>query len=184
LIELDGEYYYVRTSGAVATGYYYVNKPNGLLEAGFYTFDEDGKMIRETAKNGVVDGFYYIDGVIQEGAGLIELDGEYYYVRTSGAVATGYYYVNKPNGLLEAGFYTFGEDGKMIRETAKNGVIDGYYYIDGVMQVGTGLIEIDGDYYYVRSNGAVATGEYWVYRTNDLVSEGMYTFDSDGKMIR
>ena len=52
------------------------------------------------------------------------------------------------------------------------------------MQVGTGLIEIDGDYYYVRSNGAVATGEYWVYRTNDLVSEGMYTFDSDGKMIR
>ena len=41
----DTTYYYVRTNGVIATGEYYVWTPNGYMDAGTYTFAEDGKMI-------------------------------------------------------------------------------------------------------------------------------------------
>ena len=57
-----------------------------------------------------------MDGVLT-GAGLIRLDGDYYYVKTStGEVVHGKsYWVTATNGLLPAGLYSFGADGKMIR---------------------------------------------------------------------
>ena len=44
---------------------------------------------------------------------------------------------------------------------------------------------VDGYYYYVRtSSGEVVTGRsYWVTYTNDLMDEGNYTFDAQGRMI-
>ena len=49
-------------------------------------------------------------------AGLIELDGSYYYVRTSnGEVVHGRsYWVTVTNGLLPEGMYRFADDGRMI----------------------------------------------------------------------
>lgn len=47
LIEIDGDIYYVRSNYQLATGRYYVGgKTNGLLPAGYYTFDSDGKLIK------------------------------------------------------------------------------------------------------------------------------------------
>ena len=109
LIEIDGKYYYVKSSGQLATGQYYVTRPNGLVEAGIYQFDETtGEML--TPKNGIIeeeDGLYYYVNGVRTPAGLIEVDGKYYYVKSSGQLATGRYYVTRPNGLMAAGWYDF-----------------------------------------------------------------------------
>ena len=122
LIEIDGSYYYVRTSGEVVHGRnYWITKTNGLMGERSYQFAEDGKMIdpeiKNLSKNGIVaeDGslYYYKDGV-RYYAGLIEIDGSYYYVRTSGEVVHGCnYWITKTNGLMPEKSYTFGADGKM-----------------------------------------------------------------------
>ncbi len=193
LVEVDGNYYYIRSGGYAATGRYWVTTTNGITEEGFYDFGEDGKMLAQpSVKNGIYyeNGFYYyyVDGAIGYSAGLVEVDGSYYYIRTGGYAATGRYWVTITNGLLPEGFYTFGEDGKMVEETkAKNGIYYEkglyYYYVDDAIRYGAGLVEVDGSYYYIRTGGYAATGRYWVSVTNGLVPEGYYTFGEDGKMI-
>ncbi len=71
-------------------------------------------------KNGIIkeDGrlvFYKDD--IPFHAGVVEIDGEVYYVGRHGKVATGQHVVHKEmsNGLLERGTYTFDEEGKLIK---------------------------------------------------------------------
>ena len=88
----------------------------GLIPAGVYTFAEDGKMVIEAAKNGIVDGKYYVDGVLMKSVGIVKLGNDYYYITDSGKVYVGKITVaaSKTNGLISAGVYTFAEDGKMI----------------------------------------------------------------------
>ncbi len=231
LVQVDGDYFYFRTSTgtAVKDRTYWITVTNDLLPSGQYTFDETGKMInppdggeveepdpptdpeKPEIKNGIVSEngslYYYVDGVLT-GAGLIQLDGDYYYVRTSsGEVIHGRtYWVTATNGLLPSAQYTFDETGKMINPPdggeveepdpptdpeepeIKNGIVSEngslYYYVDGVL-TGAGLIQLDGDYYYVRtSNGEVVHGRtYWVTATNGLLPSAQYTFADDGKMI-
>ncbi len=45
LIEVDGDYYYINSSCKAVTGKYWVNTTNGLMPAGYYNFDTNGKMI-------------------------------------------------------------------------------------------------------------------------------------------
>ena len=64
----------------------------------------------------IIDGHYYIKGILQKGLGLVEFEGDYYYVKTAGDLATGYYYVNNPgNTGMAKGYYTFGDDYKMVK---------------------------------------------------------------------
>ena len=232
LVRIDGDYYYFRTSTstAVKARAYWITVTNGLLPTGQYTFDADGKMVNPPivtpdpdpspepgVKNGIVaeNGslYYYVDGVLT-GVGLIRLNGDYYYVKTSNCevVHGRSYWVTDTNGLLPAGPYTFGTDGKMINPPVvdptpdpdpepeptpdpdptpdvKNGIVaeNGslYYYEDGVL-TGAGLIRLNGDYYYVKtSNCEVVHGRsYWVTDTNGLLPAGPYTFGADGKMVK
>ena len=203
LMLIDGYYYYARTStGAfVRNQSYWVSKTNGLLEEGIYNFDNEGRIVfpeEQEKKNGIVSEngslYYYVDGVLT-GAGLIQLNGGYYYVKTStGEVIHGKsYWVTATNGLMPIGKYTFDSDGKMIDPPTPGPVKDGivaengslYYYIDGVL-TGAGLVQIDDDYYYVRtSNGEVIHGRsYWVTATNGLLPAGLYRFADDGKLIK
>lgn len=197
LIKLNGDYYYANSKGKlIVSQSYYCSRTNGLMEEGTYKFDENGKMIIEpSGQNGIVaeNGslYYYVDGKLTY-AGLIEIDGSYYYVKTSGEVVHGKkYWISRTNDLMPEGSYTFADDGKMldpkIKDTAKNGIIaeDGslYYYKDGFRYY-AGLIEIDGSYYYVKTSGEVIHGRsYWISKTNGLMAEGSYTFADDGKMI-
>ena len=118
-------------------------------------------------------------------AGLIEIEGDYYYINSSCKAVTGEYYVNKNNGLMESDMYTFDENGRMV--IAKNGIVeeDGvkYYYENG-KKVYAGLTQINGDYYYVNKDGKVITGDYYVEKTNNLMEKGIYSFDENGRMIR
>ena len=203
LMKIDGYYYYASTStGAfVRNQSYWVSKTNGLLKEGIYTFDEMGRIVFPTEpekKNGFVSengGLYYYENGVLTGAGLIKVDGSYYYVRTStGEVICGRsYWVTATNDLMPVGRYTFDSDGKMIDPPTpgpvKNGIVaeNGslYYYVDGVLS-GAGLIQIDDDYYYVRtSNGEVIYDRsYWVTATNNLLPAGLYCFGSDGKLLQ
>ena len=198
LIKIDGSYYYVRTSGEVVHGCkYWITKTNGLMAEKSYEFDADGKMVMpDVTKNGIVSEegslYYYVNGE-RTYAGLIEIGGSYYYVKTNGEVVHGRsYWITKTNGLMGERSYTFADDGKMLdpqikQDNAKKGIVaeDGslYYYVDGVRTY-AGLIEIDGSYYYVKTSGEVVHGrKYWISKTNGLLKEGSYTFADDGKMM-
>ena len=198
LIQIGDDFYYVNSKFEVIHGRnYFISKSNGLLEQKTYTFDADGKLIQpDTILNGIVkDGdtwYYYVDGV-KTYDGLIEIDGAYYYVKTNCEVVHGRsYYVSKTNNLMKAGTYTFDKDGKMIVETDQsgeklNGIVKNgdtwYYYVDGAKNY-AGLIKIDDDYYYVRTNGEVVHGQkYFVSKANGLMPNGTYTFDAEGRMI-
>ena len=193
LIEWDGNYYYIASNlKAVkdAKHYVFADKANGLKPAGWYWFNADGTMFLEGIREENGAKYYYKDGV-KNYAGLIEISGEYYYVKSDCSVVCGRsYYVTKSNGLMPSATYTFGADGKMVikngiyRETLGDGNEYLFYYVDNVRQVNTGLIQLDdGSYIYVRSGANLAVGSYYVSKTNDLLPKGTYTFGEDGKMI-
>ena len=193
LIEIDGNFYYVRSNGEVVNDcVYYISWTHGLKEAGYYTFDENGKLTG-TPKNGIVeeDGVlhYYVNGTLTY-AGLIKIGDDYYYVNSKCEVVRDCdYYISWTHGLLPQGRYHFDADGKLTGSVAplKNGIYeeDGslYFYRNGERTY-AGLIQIDGDYYYVRSTCEVVHDRsYYVYWTHGLMPEGYYNFDSAGRMI-
>lgn len=193
LIEIDGDFYYVRSNGEVVTDcVYWITWTHGLKEAGYYTFDENGKLTG-TPKNGIVkeDGVlhYYVNGTLTY-AGLIKIGDDYYYVNSKCEVVRDCdYYISWTHDLLPQGKYHFDADGKLTGEVAplKNGIYeeDGslYFYRNGERAY-AGLIQIDGDYYYVRSTCEVVHDRsYYVYWTHGLMPEGYYNFDSAGRMI-
>jgi len=176
----DGKIY-VRSNGQLAVGEYYVGNEK-------HTFDENG--ILQAKKNGIFDGYYYVDGNVAYNAGVVEIeDGKYIYVRSNGQLATGSYWItNVGDSGLVAKKYDFDANGVMqdpeLVADQKNGVVDGYYYVDGQIMYGAGLVELeDGRYIYVRSNGQLATGIYWATNHNDLLPEGSYDFGTDGYMV-
>ena len=193
LIEIDGDFYYVRSNGEVVTDcVYWITWTHGLKEAGYYTFDENGKLTG-TPKNGIVeeDGVlhYYVNGTLTY-AGLIKIGDDYYYVNSKCEVVHDCdYYISWTHDLLPQGKYHFDADGKLTGSVAplKNGIYeeDGslYFYRNGERAY-AGLIQIDGDYYYVRSTCEVVHDRsYYVYWTHGLMPEGYYNFDSAGRMI-
>lgn len=193
LIEIDGDFYYVRSNGEVVTDcVYWITWTHGLKEAGYYTFDENGKLTG-TPKNGIVeeDGVlhYYVNGKLTY-AGLIKIGDDYYYVNSKCEVVRDCdYYISWTHDLLPQGKYHFDADGKLTGSVAplKNGIYeeDGslYFYRNGERAY-AGLIQIDGDYYYVRSTCEVVHDRsYYVYWTHGLIPEGYYNFDSAGRMI-
>ena len=187
LVEVDGSFYYIASDlKAVKNCTYYVTKTNDLKPAGYYTFDADGKMV---IKSGLVeengDLYYYVDGA-KTAAGLIEWEGNYYYIASNlKAVkdAKHYVFADKANGLKAAGWYWFNADGTMFLEGIREENGTKYYYKDGVKNY-AGLIEISGEYYYVKSDcSVVCDRSYYVTKSNGLMPSATYTFNADGKMV-
>ena len=195
-VEVDGEWYYFigdteNGGNKMAEGQIYVTR--NAKAAGYETGNQivfvNGKV--DTTVHGIVTKgnvlYYYESGKLMAGAGLVKLEDGYIYVRSGGQVALGNYWVTtkKANGLLEGGkLYDFGTDGYLTIDPNKNGIIDGVYYKEGVPYY-AGLIKIGEDYYYVRSDGQIATGKYYITKTNDV--EGFYKgmklfFGEDGKL--
>ncbi|MBQ7088692.1 MAG: phosphodiester glycosidase family protein [Clostridia bacterium] len=169
LVEEDGYYYFISADNAKAyrNRTAWINKTNGLVPAGRYTFDNEGRMTNPpsvkpedpdvTVKNGIVEEngglYYYVNNVLQQGIGVVMLTDEqgkpfYIYVRSNGQLAVGSFWVADGNGLLEVGQYVFDVDGRYykpedqpITPEVKNGIYleNGkyYYYVNGVMQKGT-----------------------------------------------
>ena len=180
LVRIGDKYIYVRSSGKLAIGVYYAG---GVK----YEFDENG--YTSGVKNGLVDGKIYKNGHLVYG--LVECDGDIYYVRSNGTFAKGVYYITNTNGM--EGFskddkIIFGEDGKMLE--IKNGIVEEngayYYYENNHLRYSAGVVQMTDEqgetyYIYVRSNGQLATGEYYPTTLNGYLEEGKYDWGKDGK---
>ena len=186
-------YFYVDSYGQLILDAEYYVGVNALgIKKGIYYFDAEGFMVipeEEPGKSGLFfeEGkwYYYVDGAKAYCAGLIEIDGNWVYVKSDGSLATGVYYVTNTNDhatISSGDKCLFDENGFM--QEALNGIIDGYYYVDNQIAYAAGLIEIDGIYYYVRSNGQIVTDcQYWITNVNDTGYEpGLYEFNADGWM--
>ena len=203
MTKIGNDYFYVTSTGKLATGIVKVEKSNCDLPVGTYEFGADGKMIRKieeseepdvpTVKNGLVQEangiYYYINGEYGP-AGITKIGGYYYFVSSIGRVATGSYYCWATNCEIPCGTYEFDSQGRMLNPpvdtTVKNGLVqeaDGiYYYVNGKYGP-AGITKIGNDYYFVSSIGRVATGSYYCWATNCELPCGTYEFDADGKMI-
>ena len=192
LVEIEGETYNFDNDGYITTGIQVLRDSTGFQKFAF-DFGDDGKLVEAITDEGILrlsdDEAYYInaDGYIPMNYGLVEVDGDYYFVVFSGKVTqnnTKSVTEAQAHGLVPAGIYEFGADGKMI---IKNGVYDGYYYENNQIVGGKGLIEFNGDYYFVVYSGKVAkntTKTIQPSQLNDLpFTPGNYDFDEDGKMI-
>ena len=63
-------------------GKYFAN--GTAIPAGYYEFDDDGKMI---IKHGVYGDYLYIYGVMQKAYQLVEFDGDYYFINDGHKIA-------------------------------------------------------------------------------------------------
>ena len=194
LVKIGDDYYYIKPNCTAVRGTeYYVTKTNGLMDKGVYTFDEDGKMvIQNQVKNGLIweDGklWYYVDNV-RTHAGLILVNGYYYYIKSNGqAVTSSDYFVSNTNGYMERATHKFDAEGHMTDvPVQKDGLVfeNGryYYYVKNV-KTHAGLVKINGAYYYINSSCyAVTNCDYYVSNTNGLMEKGTYHFGEDGKMV-
>jgi len=203
MVKIGADYYYYsgdKTVGGnvLTTGKVYATRDCGTgLRVGagvVYIFDGEGKLEKN---QGIVDGYYYADDyTLAIGAGLVQIENDYYYVRSNGVVVVDReYWVAKTNDLeVVAGLYTFDADGKMVDPVEFDGAEDGivelngdlYYIKDGKCVVGAGVVKLtDAEgatfYIYVKSSGKLATGKYWPTNLNDLLDPGMYNWGADGK---
>ncbi|MBQ9414921.1 MAG: hypothetical protein IJU16_07340 [Clostridia bacterium] len=190
LVEFEGDWYFI------AENHKYVKNQTRYLSdavventpftAGYYEFDENGKMI---VKDGVIENdFYYVNGVKQKAYLLFQIGGDYYFVAENHKIAK-----NQRRFLsaavvegtpLAADYYDFDENGKMV---IKNGIVDDYYYVNGVKQKAYRLVEIDGDYYFVAESHKIAKNQRRYLNAAVLegtgFTAGYYNFDADGRMI-
>ena len=95
-----------------------------------------------------------------------------------------------PNGeAIPHAYYNFDEDGKMV---VPNGIVGDNYYINGKKVAPYyGLVEFEGNYYYVDDNAKIVRNKSkYLTTTNDLtfpngeaIPHAYFNFDADGKMI-
>ena len=199
LVYENGDFYYINSGYRAVTGVYNVTRTNDLLPVGNYEFGPDGKMLNPPKfKDGVVDGVYYKMGVQQKTWELFQWDGNYYFNKYYNVAANESVYLKEefvagftyPDGApMLPGYYNFDADGKMI---ILNGVYDGLYYKNGIIQKTWELFQWDGNYYFnkyynVAANESVYLKEEFVagftYPDGTPMLPGYYNFDADGKMI-
>ena len=163
------------TDGKPFSGVYFVN--------GAWYYYENGKIGYNKGMIDVDTTWYGADGSETEYSGYI-------YVRSNGKLATGAYYItnveNDDSDLFESGQKVIFDENGMIAEP-KDGIVDVngtlYYYENNQIAYNLGLIEYNGGWIYVRSNGKVATGAYWITNTNGEMEQGYYDFGTDGYMV-
>ena len=158
-----------------------------------YRFDVDGSLLG-VADDGIVfassgDIYYVVNGDATY-AGLVQdNEGNYYYIsgHTDTALKNCTRYITYTNGLLPAGTYTFGADGKLVM---RQGIVhddDGEirYYVND-KPVYAGLVQdSEGNYYYIsgNTNTAIKNRSAYITYTNGLLPAGTYMFSADGKLI-
>ena len=181
-----------------------VDKYGYPVQAGYHSFDAEGKMIQDAPKNGVVGDYLYIDNVMQKKYQLVQFGEDYYFINDgdkvykNGKLSLGAQYVegkkDKYGYDIQTGIHSFDADGKMIQDPPKNGVVNGKLYINNILQTRYQLAAYDGEYYFINDgdNVAKSTKLYlaaqYVNGKQDKygfdIQPGYYSFDADGKMIQ
>lgn len=155
---------------------------------------EDGCMELLSGIVQVGSDFFYYENGLPAYKGVVEIEGSFYFFRSNGKMVRGMSYelgrLDQTHGLVPFGTYVFDENGVMQNVEMKEGVIrdeDGELrYYENNLAVYKGVIEYDGDYYYINSTlKAVRNSDgyfIWPVTTNGLISAGMYKMDETGKM--
>lgn len=187
--EIDGKTYYFGSQGILVKGSQVLQLTDGVDNKYIYIIDDDGVVDGVLDYTGVYDlrgTLYYVVNGKLTGGGLMDINGARYYVAWNGLVSTGKFYVmaSNTNGLGEAGWYYFAEDGKMLSDVFYN--VDGEicYIVNGQPAKGLGVIEYNGGLYYVDGMGRVCSGKIYVTEnyTNGLVDAGYLYTDADGRI--
>lgn len=189
----NGNYYFINsTKKAVKNCTYAFSeaKANGLLPAGEYDFDETGKLIERDGlfidKRG--DVFWYENNVKQAKGLVKDEDGNLYFINSvCKAVRNTWYSFSEKaaNGLLPAGSYYFGEDGKMQQINGlvigKNGDI---YWYENNAPTAAGLVKDEnGNLYFINSTKKAVRNTWYAFSeraANGLAPAGTYFFDENG----
>jgi len=201
--EIDGKTYNFDGKGYVTYGQYRALQPAAfIMERNVFEFNEDGTLKGSYTTPGPIDCadgetyFIHEDGKAYMDAGLVEHEGDYYFVVYSGKLAKNQnrtITADNANGLMDPGVYYFGADGKMVIEDAFTGVTqdeDGVYkyFIEGKVAKDLGcLVSYNGYHYYVKPSGKIAINEYRIL-TAGMIGEfdfepGIYHFDSEGRLM-
>lgn len=208
----DGEYTYYYSDGVLAKSftkidedYYFFNAGSGKMykgitlwvpdnsygiTGGWYAFGEDGKLIKTGFVTSGDYTYYYDNLVLAKGFTKI---GDDYYLFNAGSgkmYRSATMWVGDNSYGITGGMYYFGEDGKMVVPDLENGkaaVVSEngtlYFTIDGA-RMNDGLHELDGEYYYAKSDSTLAVNETVYLSTTLLSGTGWYGFDAEGKLIR
>ncbi len=187
VFEMDGEMYYAVWNGVVQTGKVYITVSGGadaLSGAGFYYFDESGKLYNE--EFATFDGtiYYMVGGQPTNVAGLKEIDGKIYFIARNGVTRTGKVSVTAEytNGVLPAGTYYFNDNGALANDEFI--VMDGkQYYIKNGQLYGVGVFEVGDDLYCAEWNNVIRVGKIYITADsgNGIVTAGWYYTDETGR---
>ena len=198
VVKENGEvnYYYFGEDGkAVKGGNYKVEKKSNDLPLPCYQYRFDASGViehdKDTSKNGIAmadsgTDHYFIDGV-KVGEGLICIDGEYYYARTSTGeiIKDQRYWISKNNDYykIPCAMYYFNANGVMQIDGFVHVGNDTYYYENGALV--TGFTKIDEDYYFFNAGSGkmYKDANMWVGKNTYGVEPGMHYFGADGKMV-
>ena len=198
VVKENGEvnYYYFGEDGkAVKGGNYKVEKKSNDLPLPCYQYRFDASGViehdKDTSKNGIAmadsgTDHYFIDGV-KVGEGLICIDGEYYYARTSTGeiIKDQRYWISKNNDYykIPCAMYYFDANGVMKIDGFVHVGDDTYYYENGALV--TGFTKIGDDYYLFNAGSGkmYKNADMWVAGDNDYgIAGGMYHFGANGVM--
>ena len=139
-------------------------------------------------RNGPFGDYFYENGIQVKKVGVVEYEGNYYYIGVGYKIAKDaeyYFTANLLEGTtLPVGRYAFDSEGKMI---LRNGPSGDYFYENGVQVKKVGVVEYEGNYYYIGAGYKVAKDCEYYFAANLLegtnLPVGRYAFDSEGKMI-
>ena len=187
----DGNDYYVFGADGKALvgrnwiGTYTNQTSRNPYKVGNFIFAKDGKLANGIAE--ADDGWYYCENGVGKEAGLVKVDGKFYYADVNGKLATGRIWVGTypSHGLLPKGYYEFGENGLLLEGVVTKA--DGTYYYEQGRPVDTGWLKVGDDYYVFTNGGKALTGYNWVgsYLTQtsrNPYTKGNFYFAEDGKL--
>ncbi len=170
---IDGKDYCFENTVRLESGYRLVNESNSIK---VYYFNEDDSCDKAYI---VPDGFYSNEkGMFYSQNGLPlkygqNIDGSFYYFN--------YYGYAQKNGTYSGRL--FKDDYKAYTGLVeKDGTL--YYYTNG-KPYPSGLVCIDGDYYFAcGSNGEIAVNQVrYVWQGNGIIPESEREFGPDGKLL-
>ena len=188
-VEIDGNKYFFNSGASLHYGMVVTHDSNDHVNLRCYDCGTDGIAKPFT---GVYQDTLYVNAIRQLAYKLVKVGDDYYFVGDNHAVVRNrsvYLGDNAVSAGLTAGYYYFGADGKM---ELKNGIIDDYYYINGIKAAPYyGLVKWEGNFYYVNDGGKIVRNmRKFVNTTNGLTFENgeaiqrtYYDFDAAGKML-
>lgn len=190
----------------------YFDMTTGELDTGGTTYESGSSILfmPEKIVLNTVDNNYYLilGGILERNRGLFEhINGSYYYFGDANfAYKDGTFYVSNTNGLsfddepIQPGYYYFDSYGimdiqglhtetKVAPTTISGGVA--YVTYDTEVADNYGLFAYNNNLYYAGANGLLVTSTTF-YVSSDMINgctiggvaveEGLYYFDSSGRM--